>query len=613
MTGIDQLRNLRNLRGTCCEDVAMTNEVIASLTYELGSKPQLHVVETPSRLLCATASRIVPDVVVASWGFPLAASPWHGAREPLPQTPLMASSRQVHDKPVRSWSPSTGTISQDLIVSLVKLAARAFYDDVTTKGDNQPKTGRSDNRGMAVVVLDALTRRQWVREEDLAKDLKLHSKQLRRTLRYFEEEKLVTRDHRKETAKGARIFSAAVAATGDGQSSGKDGEEKLKLHTHSYCCLDYAQIYDVVRYRLHRMRKKLKDELENRNTVQEYVCPNCNRRYTAFDALQLISPDDESFRCESCRAELVAESDKRAAEEMGDNDDNARRRRREKLKDMLQKMEVQLKPLSDLLNRVKDLPVPEFGSLQAWEARANAAGRAANGDSSANDSSRSSQGQGYGGTPMPFLGETKSRVSEFSCGVILPSSIMLQKLPLCSAIMIGGFNVEVALSGVPVKEEDSKPDVSATTMKVLPPWMIKQGMNLTMEQRGEVKQELRPESSSPANQLDDKKSKVNDKDDEKSIQASEKKHLCDEYLKAYYAALLQRQQDQEEAAKRNQQELDNISSEMPRQVGMKSKREDDDRDDGVEWEEAPTGSLGLSLVSPTGCFPKEVDSLVIVA
>ena len=41
---------------------------------------------------------------------------------------------------------------------LVRLAARAFYDDFSTKGDNQTKTGRSDNRGMAVVVLDALTR-----------------------------------------------------------------------------------------------------------------------------------------------------------------------------------------------------------------------------------------------------------------------------------------------------------------------------------------------------------------------------------------------------------------------------------------------------------------------
>ena len=36
-------------------------------------------------------------------------------------------------------------------------------------------------------------RRQWVREEDLAKELKLHSKQLHQTLQFFSEEKLVTR------------------------------------------------------------------------------------------------------------------------------------------------------------------------------------------------------------------------------------------------------------------------------------------------------------------------------------------------------------------------------------------------------------------------------------
>lgn len=45
-----------------------------------------------------------------------------------------------------------------VLTRLVKLAARAFYDDITTKGDNQPKTARGDNRGMAVVVLDSLTR-----------------------------------------------------------------------------------------------------------------------------------------------------------------------------------------------------------------------------------------------------------------------------------------------------------------------------------------------------------------------------------------------------------------------------------------------------------------------
>ncbi|XP_048329820.2 uncharacterized protein LOC107418848 [Ziziphus jujuba] len=433
---------------------------------------------------------------------------------------------------------------------LVKLTARAFYDDITTKGDNQPKTSRSDNRGIAVVVLDALTRRQWVREEDLAKDLKLHSKQLRRTLRFFEEEKLVTRDHRRETAKGAKIFSAAVAATADGHHT-KEGEEKIKLHTHSYCCLDYAQIYDVVRYRLHRMKKKLKDELEDKNTVQEYICPNCGKRYTALDALRLISMEDEYFHCESCNGELVAESDKLAAQEGGDGDDNARRRRREKLKDMLQKMEVQLKPLMDQLNRVKDLPVPEFGSLQAWEARASAAARS-NGDSNGNDPSKSSQGLGYGGTPMPFLGDTK---------------------------------VEVAFSGAEGNGENIKSETENTSLKVLPPWMIKQGMNLTQEQRGEVKQEAKMDGSSAAVEFSDDKKSTIESDDQKNIQ--------DEYVKAYYAALLKKQQELEEAAKK-QEELSNpnISNGLSgmssgRQVGMKSKRDEDEGDDDVDWEEAP--------------------------
>lgn len=432
---------------------------------------------------------------------------------------------------------------------LVKLVARAFYDDITMKGDTQPKSGRSDNRGMAVVILDALTRRQWVREEDLAKDLKLHSKQLRRTLRFFEEEKLVTRDHRKETAKGAKVYSAAVAATGDGHV--KEGEEKVKMHTHSYCCLDYAQVHDVVRYRLHRMKKKLKDELDNRNTLQEYICPNCSRRYTALDALRLISPSDEYFHCENCDAVLVAESDKLAADEMGDGDDNAKNRRLEKLKDILQKMDIELKPLTEQLARIKDLPPPEFGTLQAWEARASAAARA-NGDSGGNDPSKSSQGQGFDGASMPYLGETK---------------------------------VEVALSGV--KEEDTKPDAGATGLKVLPPWMIRQGMSLTNEQRGEVKQESKLDNGSISiDRSDDKKSIVHDKNDEKNIK--------DEYVKAYYAALIKRQEE-EEAANKKQHETPNGNivsngfTETPgaRQVGMKVKREDNESDDDI-WEEDST-------------------------
>nr|CAB3499758.1 unnamed protein product [Digitaria exilis] len=404
---------------------------------------------------------------------------------------------------------------------LVRLAARAFYDNISLKGDNQPKTSRGDNRGMAVVVLDALTRRQWVREEDLAKALKLHSKQLRRILRFFEEEKLVTRDHRKESAKGAKMHNTAAAAAGDSQPVTKEGEEK---------------ICDVVRYRIHRMKKKLKDELDSRNTIQHYICPSCNKRYSAFDALQLVSYTDEYFHCENCNGELVAESDKLASEEMGDGDDNVRKRRREKLKDMQQRIE-QLKPLVAQLDRVKNLPAPEFGSLQTWE-RANI-GAFANGDPSAVDSSRNSQGQ-YG-TPMPFMGETK-------------------------------FEVEIG-----VKEEGAESGKNGSELKVLPPWMIKDGMNLTKEQRGET---------SKASKLDEKteakEDKKQDSKDDQSIQ--------EEYIKAYYEAL-RKKQEEEEAKRRMQQEGEAFvsDSQSERQVGKKHKREDED--EGIEWEEQqPTGN-----------------------
>ncbi|XP_066385868.1 transcription initiation factor IIE subunit alpha-like [Miscanthus floridulus] len=420
---------------------------------------------------------------------------------------------------------------------LVRLAARAFYDDVSMKGDNQPKTSRGDNRGMAVVVLDALTRRQWVREEDLAKALKLHSKQLRRILRFFEEEKLVTRDHRKESAKNTKAHNAAAATANDGQPVAKEGEEKVKMHTHSYCCLDYAQICDVVRYRIHRMKKKLKDELDSRNTIQHYICPSCNKRYSAFDALQLVSYTDEYFHCETCNGELVAESDKLASEEMGDGDDNVRKRRREKLKDMQQRIEEQLKPLVAQLDRVKNLPALEFGSLQTWE-RANI-GAFAIGDPAAADSSRNSQGQ-YG-TPMPFIGETK---------------------------------VEVVIDGV--KEEGAESGKNGSELKVLPPWMIKDGMNLTKEQRGE--------------KIESQKLEISVAKDDKKQDSKDDQSVKEEYIKAYYEAL-RKKQEEEEAKRRMQQEgkIFVPDSQTERQVGKKYKRDYDD--EGIEWEEhQPTGN-----------------------
>ncbi|KAL3680532.1 hypothetical protein R1sor_023488 [Riccia sorocarpa] len=461
---------------------------------------------------------------------------------------------------------------------LVKLVARAFYDEeIPPKGANRSKSDKSDNRGIAVVILDALTRRQWVKEEDLARDLRLHPKQLRRTLRVLEEELLILREHRRETVKGAKVYNAAVAAVSE-QPTEREGEEKPKVHTHSYCCLDYAQVYDIVRYRIHRSKKKIKDELEDRNTVQEYICPSatCGRRYSALDALGLINVFDGNFHCELCDAELVAESDKLAAAELGDGDgeDNARRRRREKLKELYDKLEKQLRPLMEQLARVKDLTPPDFGSLEAWEKKAIATGRLAGSDASTSDLPKPSHGQGPTGTPMPFLGETK---------------------------------VEVALAGGDSKKEEEKEE--AAQLKVLPPWMIRQGMNLTAAQRGEtVKQEVKAEEGTSPDGPDVKDVKPAEEDKEEV-----QRRIQEEYLKAYYAALLQRQQQAEQQAVEpvkveTEEAAGNDGETEERQVGTKAKRDDGDdveaeeEEEEVEWEDAaaaePVDTNVASQVAP---------------
>ena len=79
------------------------------------------------------------------------------------------------------------------------------------------------------------------------------------------------------------------------------------------------------------------------------------------------------------------------------------------------------------------------------------------------------------------------------------------------------LQVEVAFSGLDGKE-DVKSESASTSLKVLPPWMIKQGMNLTKVQRGEVKQESKTDGSSAQQDFSDDKKSTVENDDKKNIQ-----------------------------------------------------------------------------------------------
>lgn len=50
---------------------------------------------------------------------------------------------------------------------------------------------QNDTTGLGRILLGALTERQWVKEDDLASDLNLHAKMVRRALRYLEQVRFV--------------------------------------------------------------------------------------------------------------------------------------------------------------------------------------------------------------------------------------------------------------------------------------------------------------------------------------------------------------------------------------------------------------------------------------
>ncbi|XP_051191253.1 uncharacterized protein [Lolium perenne] len=229
---------------------------------------------------------------------------------------------------------------------LVKLVGRAFYGEIGFKGDALTTCSDSENAGIAVVILDALTRYQWVEEDMLARSLKITKKRCLAILRHFEAERFLRR--KKQSITVDRAVAAAVAPD----------TNTFRF----YCCLDYPKICDIIRFKLNGMKEKLKCRLGGVKEVQAFICLDCQRRYSSFDVMHLSSIEDY-FRCENCSGKVLEEIDVELSETAGDG----RKRRRTAVVDLLRRMEVQLAPLVSQLDSIQKLGIPEFPYLDVDE------------------------------------------------------------------------------------------------------------------------------------------------------------------------------------------------------------------------------------------------------
>ena len=293
---------------------------------------------------------------------------------------------------------------------LVRMAARAFYRHSSAK-ERLARTGNAkyDNSAIALVLVDALTRRTWVKEDDLARAVLLSAKQVRKALLYLEEQRLVTRAHVKEKDKD-REARTRQRALENGVDEGIIAERvaNIERKTVTYVCLNYSRIVDALTLRISTARADLKHRVERGPISVLFRCTSdpevCGKRYSSLDAARLLDPATMQFVCQVCKGEVV---------QLGGGEDGAppEPRTREGMKAIWDKFERQMAPVQKQLDRVRGIVPPQYGSLNEWtRARKKAAERAANGGAGGGGAGGGGRAGGLG-VQLDTLEETKFEVT----------------------------------------------------------------------------------------------------------------------------------------------------------------------------------------------------------
>ena len=452
---------------------------------------------------------------------------------------------------------------------LARLAARAIYkqtyalerkkalhDDSSKQqkaGLGRPSFGRMQQEfpGLVEIVVDALTRRQWIREDDLATALKLNPKQLRRVLRHLETLRVLKRSHVKErqALKEQRLVERA------GMSE-REASEAVEKKTASWCCLEYARIVDTLRFGLKGVKLELERLIAGGTFEESYACKNkeeCGKRFSALDTARLFDVKRGGFVCDTCGTDVVREGEENDEEEDG-NDDQANASSGGIAKESKQALKLRMKKFSDQIAGIERqiakclrYPAPSFGTLQEYvvakkrskEAREAAAlGQAG--------------GQGYWG----------------SIGVARGTQAFEQRLEETTfEIQIGGENGENGDKTTNRGGDDGQ------EKKEMPEWITRE---LQVDEQGK----------------DAKKRKVEGADAAEKEETTDADAVQEQYAKALLAALQAQQRDTTEQAKakvederEKEEELAAAARQEGGDVEMKPAAGEKEEEE-EEWEEA---------------------------
>lgn len=190
----------------------------------------------------------------------------------------------------------------DIVKNLLKFVVRGFY--------SKPY----------VLVLDAVLFHSVLSEEDLAHLLGIKRPELRGLLSTLIEDRLVATHSQQEFQFNSRSIRRY------------------------YYYIKYPHAIDAIKWKVHQIVSRLKDDLDKNSAPQGYICPICQTKYSQLEAVSLLNYEKTQFLCSLCEEPLL-------------EDDSGKKSKEKQIK--LNRLMDQVQPIIDYLKKIDDSRIEE--------------------------------------------------------------------------------------------------------------------------------------------------------------------------------------------------------------------------------------------------------------
>lgn len=190
----------------------------------------------------------------------------------------------------------------EIVKSLLKFVVRGFYG------------------GSYVLVIDAILFHSVLAEEDLKQLLSINKTELGPLVARLRSDRLISVHKQREFPPNSKSV------------------ERI------YFYIKYPHAIDAIKWKVHQLVQRFKDDLDKNSAPNGYMCPICETKYTQLEAVQLLNYDRTEFLCSLCDEPLV--------------EDDSGKKNKEK-QDKLNRLMDQIQPLIDYLKKIDDSRIEE--------------------------------------------------------------------------------------------------------------------------------------------------------------------------------------------------------------------------------------------------------------